>query len=684
LKKVSTHIVETKIKTNFDYLFYDFETYVNKTGQLEPYAMAYNLVSKDNNKSGVIIKSNIKDNIEKRIAEFFLEYLDNQKICLVGFNNGAFDDYILIDILSTYFKKLDKVLLDSRSRILSATYNGLFTKDLYRFLMTSLQKATQNFKCNISKKFLDHRQIQEHVDDDTFTRYLDDNRDNIIEYSLCDVLSLTELYFKVSEAFTNIDKNMSIDSCLTLSHMSMKAFKAHLISLRNTPKSMALPIVTTFEHDEIMRRAMVGGRCQIFNATEEKTHHVQSIDVVSLYPFVMMNKEFPYLPETYVGHKTWKTSPDEEWFIETNIFVEDKFGIYEVEILAQPNDKIVPKHNDDNHTWDWNYEQRFECWVDSITLSCLQRHGGKFKVISGYFFKLPKAKIFTSFLTPLMKEKMRQDEYQITNNKAFNPALRECIKLSMNSLSGKMGQLPITIEKTISDTQRGCDKFLNMYQKTAEVTLVRNKVWLLKAKIEKPKIKSPTILAILIYAYAREYMYENFISKVQHKYGMDTDSLFIRVSEIGNLDKNLIGSNFGQVKCEFKLDDCYGIYVGKKMYANYRIRDDGTEEIIKYKFKGLSPNDKQISDNRIDEVKIMIENNNLTALRKVWKELHNIDKLQILRDILKQDVVYVLCNHIKKRFNTKDVDNNFTINDTYVVKKFGKNVEQNYEIEEYI
>lgn len=405
-KRIITTNIETNIKTNFSYLFYDFEIYVdNRTGQLKPYAMSYNFVSNDNKESGVILKNNIEDDIEKRIAEFFMKYLDNHAVCLVGFNNSAFDDYILIDILSSYFKKLSKVLLDSRSRILSAVYNNkFFTKDLCRFLMTSLRKATKNFKCDINKKSLDHRQVQDHVDNGTFTQYVDSNRDSIIEYSLYDVLSLTELYFKVSKAFLKINENMSIGSCVTLSHMAMNAYKKYLMSLRDTFRPMSLPIASTFEYDENIRKAMIGGRCQIFNSMEEKDCYVQSIDVVSLYPFVMMNKEFPYFPETYAGHKVWKKSSDKEWFIATNVFVENKFGIYEAEILSQPFDKVVPRRNDDN-TWDWSCERRFKCWIDDVTLRCLRRHGGSFKVISGYYFDLPRDKIFSSFLEPMMKEK---------------------------------------------------------------------------------------------------------------------------------------------------------------------------------------------------------------------------------------------------------------------------------------
>ena len=65
-------------------------------------------------------------------------------------------------------------------------------------------------------------------------------------------------------------------------------------------------------------------------------------------------------------------------------------------------------------------------------------------------------------------------------------------------------------------------------------------------------------------------MYENFITKVSLKYGMDTDSLFFRSTDIDKIDKDLFGNMLGQVKTELP-SGTKGIYVAKKIYANYVI-----------------------------------------------------------------------------------------------------------------
>ena len=123
-------------------------------------------------------------------------------------------------------------------------------------------------------------------------------------------------------------------------------------------------------------------------------------------------------------------------------------------------------------------------------------------------------------------------------------------------------------------------------------------------KDEDLNIKSPTIIAILIYAYAREYMCENFISKDVYKYGMDTDSLFFRSKDLYKINPKLFGDNPGQVKLELPTR-VRGIYTGKKMYANYIVKNN-VEEMIKFKFKGVSSSDKYITRDKVEYIKELL------------------------------------------------------------------------------
>ena len=105
------------------------------------------------------------------------------------------------------------------------------------------------------------------------------------------VVSLKDLYFKARFTFKRINKNLNIDKALTLSQMSMIAFKESLY-VRHDCYRIKLPIIKDVSLDKTIRLSMIGGRCQIFKCVET-SEDVQCIDVVSLYPYVMLNNKYP-------------------------------------------------------------------------------------------------------------------------------------------------------------------------------------------------------------------------------------------------------------------------------------------------------------------------------------------------------------------------------------------------------
>lgn len=641
------------------YIFYDFETYFcSRTYKAVPYAMSYHVASKDEPpRTGCIIKTTEEENIGLSVFEFFAQFREKH-VQLIGFNNGAFDDYILFDILSSFGVSVSNTLIDRGSRILSFKSEGLISKDAYRFFISSLSSATQSFKCSVSKGVLDHELIQRELEAGRFTEWLKENKDRVVEYAVADVVSLAELYFKARKTFKEINENLNMDTSLTLSQMSMNAFRSSL------PKGVRLPIVKDMETDSIIRKAMVGGRCQIFRACEEKEHEVQSIDVVSLYPYVMINREYP----TISGRQKNFTE-------QINYFCEKLFGIYDVDILSQPKDAIVPSRNEDG-TLDWDPPSRFRTWTDSVTLNCLRRHGGTFRVHSGIRFRTKKAFIFKEYLTPIMEKKEEQDYYKTLPKEhpdkgKYNPALRSCLKLLMNSLSGKMGQKPIEKERIICTSDPECDRAFEKFKGKFNVVHIRDKMWIVEGWYEQKdvSITSATILAILIYAYAREYMYDNFISKVEHKYGMDTDSLFLRSSEIRKIDPGFFGKKCGQMTIDLN-SGSFGIYVAKKIYSNYRIID-GKEVIEKFKFKGIAKDDKLVPENKVQHILHLIRANQFTKLNKIWDDLPEALSLSTLRAILRNSKVHVLCSQIRRVFvNNKTQTSSLIIRKKFVLKEF--------------
>lgn len=662
---------DARDNTTGSYVFYDFETYMDpRTFIATPYAMSYCVVNDGIQiSSGCITKSSITEkdtqDFYTGVYNFFISHIEFGIVRLIGFNNGAFDDYILIDILSMFNKKLGKVLVDKTSKILSFHYKDMCSKDAYRFFITSLKQATKSFKCVTQKGEFKHHIVQEHVDENTYETWFKENKEALIDYALRDVVSLKELYFKALNMFKHINQDLDMDRSLTLSQMSMSAFSR---SIERSGKR--LPILDKHEDDTI-RQALIGGRCQIFDACDEYNHELQCIDVVSLYPYVMINKKYPYIFED----SSYKPDSKKRWFKRCNRLIEGKIGIYETTIHDQPTDAIIPMKHEDG-TLNWTPELPFTRWIDSITLNCLRRHNGSFTVHKGYVFDLPMDYIFKDYLDPIMTQKMEQDRLKDQKDPAYNPAMRECLKLLMNSLSGKMGQRPIVSEKTICDSGVMADELAKKYGDSASFIPIRDKLFIVEGDINEHniRVKSPTILAIMIYAYAREYMYDNFITKVHYKYGMDTDSLFLRSSEIHRIDSALFGDDCGQVKIELPAG-CHGVFAGKKMYSFYQRSLDGRDKIVKFKFKGIKESDKIIPDEDVIEIRDKIEKQDWKFLNKTWNSFRSATSLESLRNILQNKKIHVLCSQIVRNFkNVTDHDKSFLIRGRYMIKTFPNNL----------
>ena len=166
-----------------NFLFYDLETYIKPSDHnITPYLMLYYFYSKGMDVRGVIGKMDLNDDITSRIYQTIHNLVGDKKVLLVGYNNSAFDDYILIDILSKYSKKLLDNVIDRHGRILEFSYNNMKSKDMYKFMMTSLRNATISFKCSVTKSSFDHIKVQKYVNNGTFDTWINNNQNILYEY----------------------------------------------------------------------------------------------------------------------------------------------------------------------------------------------------------------------------------------------------------------------------------------------------------------------------------------------------------------------------------------------------------------------------------------------------------------------------------------------------------------------
>ena len=656
-----------------EYLFYDLETYMHP---IKYDTIIYTLNYLHTDSDGVvkdckiIVKDCIKDELDGIIYKFFSKFYEGKKnVYLVGFNNGSFDDYMLIRVLMKYSTAPPKTMIDANKLVLQFNWGRLTSKDLNRFLNTSLREALEGFGCKVQKGDLDHKQVQLAVENEKFTEYMEENISGVVSYSRGDVFGLKELYFKTRKTFLDISPVMDIDKFLTLSQMSMKAFKTEFKKEHGPDYT---PVVLNKEMDDYVRKALVGGKTRVYGNSE--SDDVLGVDCTSLYPYAMINNEFAYVKRKKNSKGDKKL--DLNVFDVVNEYVLGDKGFYNIRILTQPEENIYPKRKEDL-TWDWGCKEEFETHTDHIRLEYFIKCGGTYKFLGGYKFKSKVlwSPFFSQYMENIKNMKIQQDEYKKSGDSRYNKVLRECLKLILNSLSGKMTQKPFIRERVILNTKAQRAKIEKLH-KPSWIPIDEN-AGIYLVEWENPDneiyIKSSTINGIFIYSYAQKHMHEKLLSKIplEYKYTTDTDSLFFHRTQ-RYLIEDIIGNNFGEFKYEMDPKFKYaGYFPAKKIYTVFRtdLDDKHEDKITKYKFKGVRARDYLVySDEMVETLKTLIKKKDYKSVNKISESLptfqNNIDTIKML---CYKSKVHILCYQIRK--SIKDIK----IKGMFMIKEFDIN-----------
>lgn len=705
----SQEILDPRVsnRDNCIYMFFDYETIIElMSPEAIPYCFSYiiyDVRSNDMVKNAIIRTSDSDEDIVafyENIAQVFNEVGANRKgrKYLIGYNNSGFDNFLLIRQAIHSNFPVTSVLIDSCNRILSMMFSHFKVFDLYRVLGVSLKKACASFGIKNAKLELSHEKIQDAYYRGEFENYINKNEEHIIDYAIRDVESLMELFFAVKDVVkeqttTEFSSGLILEDELTTAGMTYKAFKNSL------PEEILEKIpITDLDMDKTIRKAVIGGRTQVFIKGEIKGK-IRCIDVTSLYPYIMMFREFPLGQPKY-----------------TKKFMKNKIGIYHVSIHKQPKDKIIPFKGKDNDSYDWDYEGVIETWVTQEDIRIMDKFGATYIVIDGYYWEDSSKTIFEPYMGKLMAMKMQQDVYKEQKEKLtkedkleeaekvpYNPVLREMLKLWLNALSGKVIQRVFTEEKHICFNIDEMDRAMNNLGKITQISSIGD-VTLLAGEIKSPQVRVPSIWGVLIYSYARSYMYENFISKSKTKIAMDTDSLFFldeEYFEFLNIMSEIFGDEPGQMKEELK-ENKYGIFKAKKFYIIYTHDENGNEIPFKVRWKGVHDTDKVIIDPVIID---MIENDELSHqqlfnLYYYWWDGkftpggkdYDMDKNPIIsfkfddsgklipmgkqaysvnnfREMCNGKKLYVLCNQLRKNIMNANLSS-VSINNVFLLKKF--------------
>ena len=641
------------------YYFFDYETVFDPvTMEIIPYA--YAIVKCDSQFNIMDTRYHIGMGCDKNLSDYLFKETPTQdeKKYLIGYNNSRFDNFIL---LRHALRNNDYVGYTrfAGNSIVSATVNKFIIRDLCRILNMPLDKACKNFKIKMPKltNAIKHHEIQMHYIDGTLNKYMVDMHDTIRRYVVRDCECLSELYKVTRDAMHNLVR-LDMENHYTLPGMSYAAFKKIV-------DHKELPVLNKHHerHDHFVRKAIIGGRSQM-RCTKRTQSDLYAIDCVSLYPYVMMNREYP------IGMP-----------IDTNHYVDNKIGVYHVTIHSQQKHKlnIIPQRDEKTRRLNWAYKDEFKCILSSVDIECLKRHGGDVDIHDGIYWEKTTNKLFDQYFKPLIAEKMKQDAMEGTPD--YNAAIRETTKLLMTSLSGKLAQRLYTTETKMMRNASDIDRFYSSTIAGTQTFVRFGSAYIAKGK-KNAFATTPCVYGVLIYAYAREHMYESVLQHLlpEELYGMDTDSAFITRDCLQRIHPALIGPEFGQFKIEAQ--NCDGIFIAPKCYMffinRYKIINENDEHItvqhdkhvskfkkekisivdnriiIKARFKGVSMNkDVDMHDELVDMIldsdgKVRSGMDSIRMYREYHSAHNSRVGLHTYKKLLKERECHVLCCNIEK------------------------------------
>jgi hypothetical protein len=712
-------------KMTIEYVFFDYETVVDYKNDscMQEYSISLLHLTKeelkqlkeaDENKDFIkvneIRKNKCKTFMGFDCSEYFIQWImknqGSKRFVLIGYNNASFDNLILMHALLR-FKKHNGELIDlsnifyNGNTLLNMYINNRHSMfDLHKHLAVgSLASNCESFRINCcSKKSFDHDKAQLLFENGELLNFINNNEE-LKEYNEYDVLATAVLFEKYRQTLANnIITSKYADELFntpTIGSLVYKIFSKSIID-----KKINLPNLDTYDKYKDLQRSKVAGRVELFNGVKKIQERIVSTDVCSLYPYVMSIANVYY--------------PCGE-IIETNEYIEstDKIGFYYCDI-DQSNLKnedlplIYPfKTGVENN---WNHEGKIENYLlSNVMIDLLLKYNCKVEIKNGWFFteKRKSCDMF-DFILQFMSMKNEQDRLSNENPELYNPALRETLKLLMNSLSGKVIE-GLHLDKTVAvDTLADYEKYTACNELNT-IDVINNKIFIsYKCNEEEvfnsKKKQKPWYLGVLIYDYAKTYMYEMSYSKIGKKALLYTDT-----------DASKFRYDHKPVNGEEKLNDFMSwkkwiddsnvqvphweeVEQYDPRYANHKIYQDGSKvfgsfedelakmkggnytfyclqkktwlyndgQKTKYKFKGLNNNCLLLNNNSIAD-----KNNEQLAEYFRNNKNDNIGKnsMELFDRCYKKKEAYVLCQSFRKI--VKNSMRNVGIDDT---NKYNKNM----------
>jgi hypothetical protein len=713
LVKVSRAKVAESAKLNMGkfeqrVVVYDLETVFSNldNAKLRPYSNAWcykhggidaeERIADDSQAGAYIVSMNFGDEC---LGDFFDKLLKDQKdkmYCLAGYNSSRFDNIFTIPELLRR-DALTDVFYQNNS-VLNIKWGGRHTTfDICRFTMAPLKKACQDFATKFRKMGdFDHVEIQRHFNEhgelhSFFHEPGCTNRDRQIKelqvtepddldmhakagkfgchcerfvklckYNMLDVLSTHEIYEKLEEFLYEVkiishEKNERAFDRKTIGSAIYRMFEEDARKCGgDEPAKLA-----KLEYDDYkaIRGGLFAGRTQCYGGPKcdlSGGNQYRMLDVKSLYPYVMLNREYPCGEAKHMRA--------------TECFAQGLIGFFKCTFSQEKlRVKVIPRRTA-GEPLDWNYDGQITAVLSTVDIKCLNKAGATFHgpIEDGIAFthKIDGDQLFkcmTSF------KKVKEDEDAKPKNERNN-VKRNMAKLFLNSLSGKVNEM-LHIDKTVlvrtqADMDRAIENSANHKDMVLNEVLSRT-VGIISYTCDPKEVYAeqyrPVYLGVLIYAYARDHMYRSILAEYDVLY-QDTDSALVTKVTYDKFaaDKpELLGEEFGQLALEEGSED-----MAKFMTIapkNYFIM--GTDDkLIKKGFKGV----RLTSDKYIDDPAALMDvlqvgrHDDWSVKPGCAFDLYHGDRLKtvaqdhgrFMQKIKANGRAYVLCSSLRKCMRT--------------------------------
>ena len=546
-------------------------------------------------KSNSFIKTILTTDNEKTSSRKFIDFLiqsdiDHKYYNIVAHNGSNFDFYfILAEMTEEEYSECDVNFRGTS--VIGIQFKGHNFKDSRCFLANSLQKLSEDFQIEdgkITKFQLHDEEISSanlcfYKDTLKFNDFMDlKNSDpefwtHYEHYCMTDSIALYQIWKKFTDLINGMIEKINpyiLQKCPLNGSMTIGGHSKKILNEINKFKGKSnfykQNMERFYETDDGFDKDKYKFICNFkrggISHCNQKGNHksgVVGFDIKSQYPACL---KYGMMPCGYSKN--------------VSEFKEEYHGFYHFETVY---------FDDDIHTYrpiaeckkgeslNWNVSGHIveDQYIDSYMVKYLIKNNGlnieKSKITTGLVSskEMCMDSLFGKYIDTFYNEKARQDELKENNDTDYNQALRETIKLYLNSLTGKLVENP---EHYFQLKDYGDDD-----DKSAKLTI--NGVT--KYKDYSDKINEWVIAGVMVYSYSKRLLFE-YINVLPEKscniIHTETDGLYFsgRLKEDfiegcknykGDFKEVMIGSELGNIEfdCESK-QGTNNYFLGKKFY----------------------------------------------------------------------------------------------------------------------